>query len=493
MDSPIRLLMQRLAAHPDPRGALTKVLAELTPLQLAHIKHDWRGLWARPKQLPPDTAWRSFGLMTGRGFGKTRTLAEFITGEIQGGPVRRVGICAQNEDQTYEIMIAGRSGLMAVAPPWFKPVFQNERLEYPNGAVVMLYTPQVPDDIRGDDVDYFWASELAAWPASTRAEAWSNIKLMTRQGNARVVWDSTPKRRNPLLKELLERAERSPARHIVIRGSTMENADNLGAGVVQEWLEEYGSTQQGHEELYGEFIDSSDGAMVRQEWIDAARRTMPERLERRVIALDPAISTRHGSDRTGVLDVGLGTDRQLYVIADKTGKYQPHEWAKLALDMWAVGRCDCVVIERNRGGDTLIEVLRGSARQRGWQVNLVKPDARTHHTPGTVLVKEVNARGGKAVRAEGTATAYERGLVSHVIGADLSELEAVLTTWEPSPNDESPDALDALVHAVRELGVGALKDPGITGLVAAAQAVRKPAPQAIPQVAIPRAQWGSKL
>jgi phage terminase large subunit-like protein len=71
--------------------------------------------------------------------------------------------------------------------------------------------------------------------------------------------------------------------------------------------------------------------------------------------------------------------------------------------------------------------------------------------PGRVFVREVYARGAKEDRAEPVATAYERGRVSHVIGADLVGLEDTLTTWEPLPGNDSPGDLDALVHAMVEL------------------------------------------
>ena len=70
-------------------------------------------------------------------------------------------------------------------------------------------------------------------------------------------------------------------------------------------------------------------------------------------------------------------------------------------------------------------------------------------------MREVTARGAKDLRAEPVATAYERGRVSHVLGAALSSLEDTLTTWEPPTSErsshDSPGDLDALVHGVVEL------------------------------------------
>lgn len=70
-------------------------LAPLDDLELAALGHAWE-LWARPKQLAPETAWRSWGLVTGRGFGKTRSCAELVVEEIMAGRARRVGFCSFN-------------------------------------------------------------------------------------------------------------------------------------------------------------------------------------------------------------------------------------------------------------------------------------------------------------------------------------------------------------------------------------------------------------
>src|SRR5487761_2139596 len=65
-----------LGLTPEQRAAL---LAELTPQEAEALLYDWHGLWARPAQLPPPgEAWRTWLIMAGRGFGKTRSGAEWI-------------------------------------------------------------------------------------------------------------------------------------------------------------------------------------------------------------------------------------------------------------------------------------------------------------------------------------------------------------------------------------------------------------------------------
>jgi phage terminase large subunit-like protein len=427
------------------------VLDALSNVDGAALAHDWT-LWARPKQRPRGD-WVSWGSLTGRGFGKTYALSKFINEEVELGRARLIGLAAQDEANALALQVHGPSGLIATAPPWFRPIWEATpmQLVWPNGARAIVRTPEVPGKIRGFDYDLTWLSELQSWPNTTREEAFSNFRLATRVGLARTIWDATPKRRHPLLRELLTENERDPDRYVVIRGTTHENAINLADGYIEELDRKYGGTLKGREELLGEFLDHAEGALIRQEWIDAARRHLPERLKRRVIAIDPAVTTRAGNDKTGIIEAGLGLDDQAYILADHSGKHAPSKWADLVLDAYVRGACDCVVVETNKGGELVTQNLRAHGSSKGLNVVVIGKEGRPRHIPGTVYVKEVHARGPKEDRAQPLATAYERGRVSHVVGADLAGLEDLLTTWEPIPGQRSPDALDACVHAVVEI------------------------------------------
>jgi phage terminase large subunit-like protein len=427
----------------------------VSPLGLAALQYDW-SWWRRGKQVPPASSWRSWGLCTGRGFGKTRACAEEVLEEVREGHARRIALCAQNEDKTREVMVDGPSGLIRRSPPWARPVWRLGRLEWPNGALAFVYTPEVPGAMRGPEHDLAWVSEVVAWPPTTRQEALSNLRLGLRMGAARMLWDTTPKRRNPLVRMLLDRAAASPSKHIVVRGATRENADNLARDAIAEWESEYGGTSRGREELEGEFLDDVDGALFRQPWIDGARRAMPGKLDRCVVSVDPAISTRRNTDATGISVVGLGVDRQAFVLRDASGRMSPDRWTGLVLDLYREHSADCVVVERNRGGDLIVHALRASAAERGIRVEVVRAEAVTRHDPRVVYVKEVIATTSKESRAEVVVPAYQKGRVSHVDGADLASLEETMCTWDPSEGGASPNDLDALVYGLIEvLGLAA--------------------------------------
>ena len=68
-------LAASLASLPEADRAA--VLAGFSPEQAQELLYDWR-FWGRPSQQPPPGDWQFWLIMAGRGFGKTRTGAEWI-------------------------------------------------------------------------------------------------------------------------------------------------------------------------------------------------------------------------------------------------------------------------------------------------------------------------------------------------------------------------------------------------------------------------------
>ena len=359
-----------------------------------------------------------------------------------------IGLAAQNEQKTKAVQV---DGLIDASPPWFKPewIASSSHLVWPNGAIAWAFTPEVPGAIRSPNLHLCWLSEVQSWPTVTREEALLNFQFATRVGYARTLWDATPKKRHPILRRFLARSASEPDRHIVYRGRMIENRRNLAASVIEDLEREYAGTQQGREELDGEMSDEADGALFKAAWI--RRAPSPSSFAYRVIAVDPAVTSRKGSDTTGIVGTGLDLDGRAHVLTDDSGRHQVGAWAELVLDRYDQGRCDLILAETNKGGDLVVQNLRAAASSRGLAVVVVGKEERPRRLHGTVFVREVHARGAKDERAQPVATAYEKGRVVHALGAGLASLEETLTTWEPSPNADSPGDLDALVHGVVEL------------------------------------------
>ena len=189
--------------------------------------------------------------------------------------------------------------------------------------------------------------------------------------------------------------------------------------------------------LSGEYSADDDDALWRRSMIHRAQLqedgSWPVEMRRIVVAIGPAVSSKPGSDETGIVGVGVGADGRGYVLADDSGRYQPDEWARRAVSLYHTLGADRVIGEVNQGGDMVESLLRAQAEK--------------------VPYKAVRASRGKVTRAEPVAALYERGRVYHV--GEFQELEdqmcAVTTGFDSRAAGWSPDRVDALVWGFSEL------------------------------------------
>ncbi len=117
--SPDAIICKRLVdrfGRDGAKRALSAVCRQFSNVELAALASRWEA-WARPKQLPPPE-WRTWGNLTSRGWGKTSTIANILTAEIQAGRVSTLIMSAQNLTKTEAVQV---EGLIKAAPPWFKP------------------------------------------------------------------------------------------------------------------------------------------------------------------------------------------------------------------------------------------------------------------------------------------------------------------------------------------------------------------------------------
>ena len=126
-------------------------------------------------------------------------------------------------------------------------------------------------------------------------------------------------------------------------------------------------------------------------------RRAPAELKRVVVAVDPAVSSGEGADRSGIVVVAQGEDGHGYVLEDRSGRYTPHEWAKLVATLYKAHGADHVIAEGNQGGDLVVSVLRAVAPH--------------------LAVRKVRATRGKYLRAE-PIVPHIAGQAEHVIGLD---------------------------------------------------------------------------
>jgi len=153
-----------------------------------------------------------------------------------------------------DVMVEGPSGLLAVAPPWSRPIFEpsKRRLTWPNGARVVCLSGEEPERARGLNTDTIWADELAAWQYPQ--ETWDLAILTLRHGaDPRALITTTPKR-VAVLRRIVD--ERTTVR---TTDTTYANRSHLPSAFLEQITGMFEGTRLGRQELYAEFLDTTDG------------------------------------------------------------------------------------------------------------------------------------------------------------------------------------------------------------------------------------------
>jgi phage terminase large subunit-like protein len=397
---------------------------------------------ARASQKPPDGDWRVWLLIAGRGFGKTRTGAEFVRAWVAAGLARRVALVGPTALDARSVMVEGESGLLSIGPAGERPDYEPSlhRLTWSNGAIATTYSADEPNRLRGPQHDLAWCDELAAWryPA-----AWDMLMFGLRLGeDPRVVVTTTP-RPIKLIRDLI-----ADPKVLLTRGRTVENERNLAPAFLDQIVRRYQGTRLGRQELDGEILDDMLGALWTHGMIEATRLTAlpelaPPELARIVVAIDPAVSSHEDSDETGIIVAGRDANGHGYVLADASGRYAPAEWARVAIAAYGAHKADRIVAEINNGGEMVEATLR-----------MIDPN---------VPFSAVRATRGKVARAEPVAALYEQGRIHH-IGAFLQledQMCSFTSDFDRIAAGYSPDRVDALVWALTELLVEPRAGDGI--------------------------------
>ena len=389
---------------------------------------DWPW-WQRDDQHPPAGDWHVWMLLAGRGFGKTRTGAEWVRDFAERTPGARIALVAASLHEARQVMIEGESGLLAIAPDALRPDYESSlrRLTWPNGAVATLYSAAEPDSLRGPEHQAAWCDEIAKWPQGEAA--WDNLMLTMRIGAQPQVVATTTPRGVPLVRRLMKESGVA-----VTRGATASNRLNLSPRWLATMGAIYDGTRLGRQELDGELLEDVEGALWTRELIERCRVDADAigKLARVVIGVDPPASAQ--GDACGIVVAALLRDGRLAVVEDATVKRAaPGVWAQAVAAAAARWGAERVVAESNMGGEMVAATL-------------AQADAR-------LPVRAVHASVGKARRAEPVALAYERGQVVHA-GA-FADLEDQLCGLQIGGGyagpGRSPDRADACVWALAAL------------------------------------------
>jgi phage terminase large subunit-like protein len=367
-------------------------------------------------------------MSAGRGYGKTRAGAEWAKWEGLRVPGRRIHIVAPTYSDARDTCVEGDSGLLSVLPHECVEAWNRSlgELILKNGTRYKLFAAEEPNRLRGPQCHAAWCDELSSWRYE---DAWDQLIFGLRLGDdPRVCVTTTPKP-NPLTRRIM----RDPS-VIITRGSTFDNAANLAGSALEQLRAKYEGTRLGRQELYAELLEDVPGALWTWEMIRAAQQADTpsiDQMRRVVVAIDPSGSDGETGDSQGIVGAGVCNNGLAHVLANKTLRGSPDEWARAGVRLYDDLQADCIVAERNYGGEMVRRVIQT--------------------VRANVPVKLVTATRGKVVRAQPVAALYEQRKVTHAMPFGRLDEQLTQFTGDGYLGEGSPDDADALVWALTEL------------------------------------------
>ncbi len=235
-----------------------------------------------------------------------------------------------------------------------------------------------------------------------------------------------------------------PENYVSMLMNPADNLDNISDEYL-DLLEDMPERQRKRFKL-GVFLDDVEGALFKQDEIDRCREAFAHNLVKIAVAIDPAVSKKDASDKTGII-VGGVDDRTMkdgkprphgYVLEDRSGKYSPDEWADLAIALYHEYNADCIVAEVNNGGDMVRHIIENK--------------------DPNIKVYTVHATKGKMVRAEPISAIAEQGRLHMVGPSPFVDLEEQMTTFTGKTGEPSPDNFDAMIWLFTHLMIGSKQE-----------------------------------
>jgi phage terminase large subunit-like protein len=385
----------------------------------------------RPKQEMPDGDWYIWFLRTGRGFGKNHAASAGINQLARYHfPGQQGLIVAATHKDFYATIFNGPSGLKALAPPDFQPVYSERKLEvqWPNGSTAVVRTGDNPEDIRGLSVPWAYADELIKWPKGE--VSWGNIQNCVREGSKpRIILTSTPLRSA----QWLAKVETLPDT-IVTTGSSNENK-SLPATFFRGQQANL-SAKKYQEEADGEWVGADDYLWTKEQLEAVTRepqvslRAFAATMDERMITIDPSGG---GRDENGIILLGKKGDH-IWVLADLTCKGKASIWRDVVIDAWRT-YCqpgDRVLVETNANQG--IDEYLNEGEPAMWVEGI-----------------QQTAKASKKDRAEQAQALYEQGRVQHFTRFPALMQQMVDFYDVLDDRNASPDRVDALATGLREI------------------------------------------
>lgn len=453
--------MSELLRGPET-WSLKRRVAQLTPSQRRAwveqlspeileeiIREEW--WWtSRPAQVPPESGeWLIYLYLAGRGAGKTRSGAEWIVDQSLKYPLDASGaaterlIVGEKIADVRNVLFGGPSGVLRVLQ---RREIPHRYYKSPKPQIVFLDTGVIihgdgaenGDVGRGFNLADVWCDEVAKWPRPE--ESWTEgimpaLRASIPGSHPRAFITTTPKP----IKTLREWVNANDGSVITISGSTYDNAENLSASSLKALKKKYEGTTIGEQEIYGKLLDEGMGELFVLADLNAARVEEAPELVTIVIGIDPGLTGE--GDETGIVVVGADKNGDWYVLADRSILGVGREAAEHCWRVFEEYDADSLIIETNLGRkwmtETFVDVYN-KMRNAG-EITTSSPSCP---------MEAIDAKAGKQLRAQPVGMRSQQKRL-HLVG-EFPKLEDQMIEYDPNGRD-SPDRLDALVHACRWL------------------------------------------
>jgi predicted phage terminase large subunit-like protein len=355
---------------------------------------------ARPEQVAPPGEWRVWYIQAGRGAGKTRAGAEWMSEVEATHPPGAYAIIAptfaDGRDTCVEEHLLHILGKRVSIKGWNRSIGE---LFLKSGS--RIYVDGADDGalrIQGKNLRGAWCDEIGLW--NKWDIAWNeSLTFAVRLEPAQIVATGTPKMGHGLVKQLVDDDSVTKTRM-----STNSNRDNLPAHVIKQLYEENKGTVRGRQELDGEWIAYLEGDALKRAWwryylpqqkgeaFESFIKRLPK-FQWIIVSADTPLKDKESSDYVAIQV--WGADRANRYLLDARTEKMSFEQAKRAItemSRWARRHWRCqhrILIENAGYGVELIEDLRRDV--------------------GGVEKITSNAEGTKGQRAMGAAGDLETG------------------------------------------------------------------------------------
>lgn len=421
-----------------------------------------RGEWwytSRPEQCPPEEGrWLVALALAGRGWGKSRASGEWLVQQIVKHPYDRSGaptewlLIAETLADARTICIEGPAGLKRILDrrgiAYRYKQSPRPMILFPDGQKVYAEGADDADVGRGYNAAGAVLDEVCKWIRPYESW-WEGILPSLRadliNDHPRAFVATTPKP----IKIIQEWVASTDGSVHLMGGSTFDNAVNLSSYVLVELEKKYRGTAIGQQELYGKVLELNSGGLFRR--MDIVNHRVDHvpadsTIASTVVGMDPNLTGEEAE--TGLVAACRTTDGEIYILADRTIQGSGRQAALAAWRAVSEFDADVLVYEENLGKRYLQEVLQDAYRE---YCDLGMFPAHT-----SPPMKPVHAKHGKKTRAEPVAMRAEQGRL-HFVGHEMETLEDQCVMFDPLSAQDSPDRMDAMVHACIWLMAGERK------------------------------------